>query len=85
MKLVTFTVIGRNPFPMDMLRHDQCWPRDSNDAAEIHASIDDSCSNGGDPWRVTLQGRYDNTKLYPTIDRWSSFGWSVDPSSIRVG
>ncbi len=87
MTYVDFTVVGRSSFPLDMLRHDQCWPRDSNDAQAIYMMINeetrrDRLDNDG-PVRIRLCGRYTTAGyLYPTGGRWSSFGWSVDPDSV---
>lgn len=72
MTLYEFTVVGAVPFPVDMLRHDQCWPATSTDAASIAVSIDWQ-SYGDDTRHVVLIGLND-----PTGPRWESFGWKVD-------
>ena len=61
-----FIVEGRGSFPIDMLRHDSCWPYTSSDASQIeHAS---------DRRRVAL---LTDNPVYPTVGRWNSFLWSV--------
>lgn len=61
-----FVVEGRGAFPIDMLRHDSCWPHTSSDASQIeHAS---------DRRRITL---LTDNPAYPTVGRWNSFLWSV--------
>ena len=56
-------------FPLDMLRHDACWPRNSEDAAHIGLA-----GTPHEPARATIN----LTGLAsPTIGRWASFGWRV--------
>lgn len=69
-----FVVLGRYPFPMDMLRYDCCWPRDSESAAEIAASH----SYMREPraiYRVRLSTA---APVRTTPDRWRSFGWVIE-------
>jgi hypothetical protein len=54
---------GESYFPLDMLRYDQCWPASSDDAANISSSEHRS---------INLRSHVE-----PTIERWSSFGWSI--------
>lgn len=77
--LTTFTVVGRGAFPFDMLRYDACWPYASPDAGAIHY---DNLTHEGirEIRRVTLAT---HGRGVPTLGRWSSFGWSVDPNSIK--
>ena len=65
---ITFTVVGKGAFPLDMLRYDTCWPGrevDSGLVAHDFAGIDQSRT-------VNLKGL-----KVPTIARWRSFGWEV--------
>jgi hypothetical protein len=69
----TLTLVNRkgNPFPIDMLRYDCCWPKTQNDAAKILltfsgiASIDTV---------ITVQS---DKKRQWTLVRWASFGWTL--------
>lgn len=65
----TFTVVGRGPFPIDMLRYDSAWPMDTNDASEITKSYVSNFK-----WEVRL-----NTadRMAPTRGRWDSFNVRV--------
>lgn len=65
-----FTVVGKMPFPIDMLRHDSCYPRDTVSANNITASISNEEENV--VYKVTLTG-----SSYPTARRWQSFSWDV--------
>ena len=78
MKIV---VVGRGPFPLDMLRYDQCCPATSEDAGAIHYSGLDRASR--DKRVVTLNSM---RRVAPTFGRWESFGWTVishDPMTLR--
>ena len=74
----SFTVVGNLSFPTDMLRHDACFPANSDAAAEIEASIR----------RVPGERRNYSVQLLsvgeapPTSARWASFNWHVVPESI---
>lgn len=65
-----FTVKGRYPFPMDMLRYDSCWPSTGESVAAIHNSI---TRQGDREQTVTLL----TDMVGITPDRWRSFGWTV--------
>lgn len=69
-------------FPVDMLRYDSCWPRNSDDAATIHSII--SGDHKG-PAQIAMV-KYARTKAQHgvTIERWRSFMCHVDPANIRV-
>lgn len=71
MKLYLIQVTGSDIFPVDMLRYDHCWPRNSNDAAEMAASL----MHFDEPRKrtVTLASQQPATEA-----RWRSFGWTVD-------
>jgi len=61
-----FKVEGVGPFPLDMLRYDQCWPKAQDDVHEMG-------TNTAHPKRtVTLL-----THTRVTEKRWASFGWTV--------
>jgi hypothetical protein len=62
-----YYVTGRSRFPFDMLRHDSAWPATGYDAALLEYD------------EVRRSDRSIQLRSYraPTIDRWSSFGWSV--------
>ncbi|MCW2764023.1 MAG: hypothetical protein JWR85_4224 [Marmoricola sp.] len=60
-----FTVAGRGPFPVDMLRHDCAWPREGSDAAKLLTD---------EPREIVLLS---DRLLHPTTGRWASFGWTV--------
>lgn len=75
----TFVVTGRGRFPMDMLRYDQCWPKDSTDAnllndPDPYASDDERYDFRRKLRTVTLISAGYRT---PTPERWDSFGWKV--------
>lgn len=65
MPLYRYTVTFRGPFPMDMLRHDQAFPR--LDGSPIARSFDPE--HRREVQTVELVGL-----TPPTRDRWSSFG-----------
>ena len=69
-----FESIGHSYFPVDMLRHDQCWPTGQEDVATI-SQVFDSYERNSEyprkPYRVSVtthQGVF-------TDDLWASFGW----------
>ena len=66
---IEFTVTGFGQFPIDMLRHDRCFPDTGEDAGKIAQSF----HTGGMTWSVRL-GMYGSTKAtIPTVGRWESF------------
>jgi hypothetical protein len=67
-----FTVTGRVPFPVDMLRYDGCNPADSESAATIEASIHHERPPAGGLWSVRLI-----SNRRPTYGRWKSFLWTA--------
>ncbi len=73
----TFTVEGAFAFPIDMLRHDACWPlteTDSDAIADDHlGEINVTRSRKR---KVTLT-RVARMHWAPTVNRWESFGWKV--------
>ena len=69
--LYIYWVTGNGDFPIDMLRYDCCWP--SENAARM--CLDTYSSTRED--RMKLRTIKMHSYKEPTIDRWSSFGWSV--------
>jgi len=59
-------VEGRDEFPIDMLRYDQCWPERELDSGLIQRH--------GENRIILVRG--DRT-IGPTVDRWKSYGWKV--------
>lgn len=82
MYITEFEVESDSAFPLDMLRYDQCAPSCSEDVNEIGESLDrharsERCKIGG-VFRVRLNVRgATKQQAFPTINRWSSFGWKV--------
>ncbi len=70
MKMRTYTVRGRLPFPLDMLRYDSCWPDSAVDTTQIAESLA----------RVERKVYTVHLSSYnaPTIARWNSFSWGVE-------
>lgn len=71
MTLYQFTVAGHGHFPFEMLSSDKCFPQELQDALYL----------GEDFQRlrpITLVSPFK-----PTIYRWASFLWPVEPDSIR--
>ena len=64
-KPYNYEVQGVPPFPLDMLRYDECWPVSSG-------SVDGLTENGKSMVTVRLR----SNKL-PTGERWHTFGWAV--------
>jgi hypothetical protein len=71
--MTTFAVVAPHgaSFPIDMLRHDRCWPARPEDSVTISASFNPTPPNG-ETLIVTLRGDTE-----PTLGRWASFGWRV--------
>jgi len=69
-----FIVKGTNtPFPVDMLRHDECWPETVKDSTAIANSF--GFRHGRRVrWQLTLLSNRDHV---PTSDRWRSFSVEV--------
>jgi hypothetical protein len=69
MSLITqrFTVHGRGAFPFDMLRYDACYP-----------VLDATALARYDQRAIVMEGVHERG-WEPTVQRWRSFGWSVEP------
>ena len=71
-----YYVTGHGTFPFDMLRYDCAWPSTGEDVYLIVKSGERRFQDGETSHykEVSVGLRSLNP---PTIDRWSSFGWSV--------
>ena len=69
----SFIVAGTGPFPVDMLRFDQCWPQSGADAAAIALDTRDMHARESRRCVTLCTGR----RFGATIRRWESFGWRV--------
>ena len=76
-KIYDYFVSGRGSFPYDMLRYDAAWPATSEDAARMGVSIADR-----EAYRKVRSVRL-RSYHEPTIDRWSSFVWSVGVEDLQ--
>lgn len=77
-----FEVQGRYPFPVDMLRYDRCCPLGSDDAQAIYSSIADQGTK--ETFTIRLRAYAASGFTEPSAERWTSFGWSVVPGSLRI-
>lgn len=74
-----FKVTGNNPFPIDMLRRDRCFPASERDAGLMTSTM--TYDNVGPLTVELLVHVFDRPKFWqPTIERWKSFGWEVHPT-----
>jgi hypothetical protein len=69
-----FLVKGADPFPVDMLRYDCCWPMQETDSYAIMSSVERSPSYRTEPRVIELVTEKEGQI---TIGRWQSFGWTV--------
>jgi hypothetical protein len=67
-----YWVTGWGEFPVDMLRHDSCWPATGEDAFRMVDHRDERS--------VKIR-----SYRFPTIGRWSSFSWSVGRERVTFG
>ena len=85
MNVFSFQVTGQLDFPVDMLRHDACFPYSQVDVANItikqfpYASKEEARATP----TITLIHRDSVARWMPTEDRWASFGWPVLPGSTK--
>jgi len=74
-----FIVEGIGEFPIDMLRHEKCYPKGSADAQLISQTLQQPGLK--EPVRIRLSC-WKGTKTWtPTLGRWNSSLWSVVQSS----
>jgi hypothetical protein len=78
MKFQIFHVTGSGFFPLDMLRYDSCYPHSQEDVSKI-SSLGKSSEDLGQR-TITLARRVKSRIDQPRIDRWASFGWTVEKS-----
>ena len=76
MRKMSFTVEGKLPFPIDMLRYDSAIPEEDGDSSNIEASLSESIS-GNEPMTYRINLIRFSEGFYPTNARWESFGWKV--------
>ncbi len=68
------TVEGEGPFPIDMLRYDNCTPATEVDARKISRSL------GLDAWEKPMQVnlyRFSIEGQRATAARWEGFAWTI--------
>ena len=78
--ITTFTVRPvRNGtyFPINMLRHDCCFPADQDSAVHVGMRARDYC-------RVRLACVHHKTGIYPDTPRWREHQWVVEQDSIKT-
>jgi len=87
-KIITYRVVGKGEFPMDMLRYDASWPADSESASKLAAPP----IYEGDEVYAKFRHERRVVKLNalhsfgrPTAGRWSSFGWVVVNEALYRG
>lgn len=76
-RLYSYFVTGRGIFPFDMMRYDRCWPATGEDAAKLeweHINAERGRS---------LRSIRILSYKEPTVDRWSSFTWSVGTEKLE--
>lgn len=74
--IVKFCVTGKGAFPVDMLRHDDCWPADGHSADNLLTPVGEKALRD-----VTLYTRRGDC---PTVARWNSFGWGCNVISATM-
>ncbi len=71
-----YTVTGRGPFPLDMLRYTQSWPKDETDARAIEESLQDATHD--DQFTIRLTKTHRDAIPVLSDERWESkFRWKV--------
>lgn len=78
-----FTVEGTGEFPFDMLAHDACYPTTTEDAMAMLLALPRRWPRRGvmadsDEPRKVHRIRLASAAHRPAVDRWKSFGWSVN-------
>ena len=70
---IIYTVQGKGRFPIDMLRHDQCYPMDGESAEALLTP------EKAEDYRTMRQVRLAGPRC--TVGRWNSFGWGIVPEA----
>jgi len=73
-KYFEITVAGRGRFPLDMLRHSQCWPVTTQDAENIE-TIEVDARPHHRTIRLGMIGNYPQAQA--CCERFQSFLWSA--------
>jgi len=63
-----------HPFPLDMLRYDNCVPATEVDANEMARSVERYTPKGT---RIALRRFVRHGGSEPQFGRWESFGWTI--------
>jgi hypothetical protein len=77
--MVSYTVTGTWPFPLDMLRHDQsraATPVDQEAIERLSGESAPDAESMSKPTSITLVVDHGG-RFRPNAERWESFGWSV--------
>ena len=81
-----FTVSGDGPFPVDMLRYDNCFPAEASDSISIGI-----CRHDREQYRELRSVRLNYHSARKTASReditparWQSFGWTVISPPRRI-
>lgn len=80
---VRFIVTGTGEFPFDMLRYDACHPRHEDEARQLGTTYAKGDLPEGKR-QIELESRGRPNHWTPTVDRWRSFGWTVDHYSLEA-
>lgn len=76
-----YSVVGRWPFPLDMLRYDGSYPASEEDARSIAEMSGPACPGPDSPRRRVIQLEIHlgepGARLWPCQPRWQSFGWEL--------
>lgn len=75
-KQFCYTVEGQMGFPVDMLRHDQCWPVTEEDSRKIFWAV---AGAKRARWQVSIR-----SIQAPTIARWASYCCEVGPVVMQI-
>lgn len=82
--ITNFYVVGHRftEFPLDMLRHGECYPATTDDANAIAANVTRMERSRDLPkeQRILLSTHLDpfGRGFLPSAQRWRSFGWEVE-------
>jgi len=74
MKLQILTVIGKGQFPLDMLRHEGCYPSNSQTVNNIGLSLL-SYTNPNEEREYRLAKVTNTKEVQYALGRWISFGF----------